>query len=968
MTAYSELVKKFREKNSKPKTGWKYESWGNSKVERLASNNPLNIPAHLQHQMEGGQLTPEEFYQNQSIPIEDRPFTGKVGGLVEPGVTHYGKEFTDAEAKARYGNLLTKNWSEMSKYEKARLSLKLRKITGSDVDARFNPNITKVTKSRLTELKNRGLTVDEIANEIGYSRGQTKIFLNKYNLVGLEPPRLTETEKIANVDAWEKKTGKNLEKEVKIRGGRKGVDLRAQVRSGQLLGVVPGEAGFRYTDETAAKHYGKLLKGKKWSEMSATEKTQAQRAKYGGSERWYVPTVKTPLQIEAAKQLEWVSKNAKNYSTPKLLQEKFMTQFKVKNLNEAAIFKNAITGRGDSRGVIVTDIPNLKGTKVGTSETINFSKDSTESRLFKVATLQNNKKAAKELKESFKFIHDNFGDIRKKIKSEKLTFEEAAKLLNKKNKVLQGWDLKGVSRGLFEDNLIEAGISNEHIASFRLVRQPFIIIDDIVQSLSKPGGAEEWGLNKAEVAKTQKGWEKIKQGQTQATAWIDNLESKIGKNKFRELFGKVIFEHRLAKRFGKDWSFLPRDYLLRGQVGNQAFNEMKAYTFDKPMSGKINAYKKAVAANNVNQINKLKNEITNFHRAFNNITEGYMKEYTPTFKEGKFEWKTTDAEPFAKQRIHRYDSPTLAGREMREMSTGMKKLSEAAKQIDKGGAQIFTEKQLGHIETYTGKQAELRTMIEKIGCPGLAAGGRVGFEDGTNCFLKGKEKIRTGQIKPGAEEFNFKKLAKLAGGARGIARVTGLGLAWEAAFAPIIVGWMGSEGESWERMKHELAYGPIWEALGVPPEYVPGKSAKDEQIEYFGKPGYNVARIDEIGNEFANLKAQEAIEIYKSSKIGGDRPYETQSLKQIRDQMKKLKDEYMQVSGTFYEGPAGQHVGYEKLEQALQDKDWGEFDLQMDKEARKEELRKKGFLAEKDWMKNANLGYDNYLPDIDDDN
>ena len=109
-----------------------------------------------------------------------------------------------------------------------------------------------------------------------------------------------------------------------------------------------------------------------------------------------------------------------------------------------------------------------------------------------------------------------------------------------------------MSRGLFEDNLIEAGISNEHIASFRLVRQPFIIIDDIVQSLSKPGGAEEWGLNKAEVAKTQKGWEKIKQGQTQATAWIDNLESKIGKNKFRELFGKVIFEHRLAKRFGKD--------------------------------------------------------------------------------------------------------------------------------------------------------------------------------------------------------------------------------------------------------------------------------------------------------------------------------------------------------------------------------------------------------------------------------
>ena len=36
MTTYSELVKSFRAKNSKPKTGWKYESWADPKVERLA--------------------------------------------------------------------------------------------------------------------------------------------------------------------------------------------------------------------------------------------------------------------------------------------------------------------------------------------------------------------------------------------------------------------------------------------------------------------------------------------------------------------------------------------------------------------------------------------------------------------------------------------------------------------------------------------------------------------------------------------------------------------------------------------------------------------------------------------------------------------------------------------------------------------------------------------------------------------
>ena len=359
---------------------------------------------------------------------------------------------------------------------------------------------------------------------------------------------------------------------------------------------------------------------------------------------------------------------------------------------------------------------------------------------------------------------------------------------------------------------------------------------------------------------------------------------------------------------------------------------------------------------------KIKNHIKKFNAATNNYAD-----FTFDSKKGKLVYPKGQKVMYD---LSRYADKGTATKELvNSIRLGQTKEFQEAyaknpltQSLSKKSVQSFVKSTEG-LKLST----QARNFIEAIGCPGFAAGGRAGFEDGKNCFLKGKEKIRTGQIKPGAEEFNFKKLAKLAGNARGIARATGLGLAWEAAFAPIIVGWMGSEGESWERMKHELAYGPIWEALGVPPEYVPGKSAKEEQIEYFGKPGYNVARIDEIGNEFANLKAQEAIEIYKSSKIGGDRPYETQSLKQIRDQMKKLKDEYMQVSGTFYEGPAGQHVGYEKLEQALQDKDWGEFDLQMDKEARKEELRKKGFLAEKDWMKNANLGYDNYLPDIDDD-
>ena len=76
-------------------------------IKQLASSNPLNIPAHMQHQLDEGQLTPEEFYQRQSIPQSERPLTGaeggrvqmKPGGLVEPGVVYYGKKIPHSSAK-----------------------------------------------------------------------------------------------------------------------------------------------------------------------------------------------------------------------------------------------------------------------------------------------------------------------------------------------------------------------------------------------------------------------------------------------------------------------------------------------------------------------------------------------------------------------------------------------------------------------------------------------------------------------------------------------------------------------------------------------------------------------------------------------------------------------------------------------------------------------------------------------------
>jgi len=149
MTTYSELVKRFREQNSKQsKTSWRYESWADSardaqqvaersqwmekplepapwdkpevpwweekhepapwdeqKMAGLSESFPGTFTSYNDAVSDGFQGTREEWLQQQSIPQIERPLTGaqggrvydtrqyfKPGGIVEPGVTHYSKD------------------------------------------------------------------------------------------------------------------------------------------------------------------------------------------------------------------------------------------------------------------------------------------------------------------------------------------------------------------------------------------------------------------------------------------------------------------------------------------------------------------------------------------------------------------------------------------------------------------------------------------------------------------------------------------------------------------------------------------------------------------------------------------------------------------------------------------------------------------------------------------------------------
>ena len=77
-----------------------------------------------------------------------------------------------------------------------------------------------------------------------------------------------------------------------------------------------------------------------------------------------------------------------------------------------------------------------------------------------------------------------------------------------------------------------------------------------------------------------------------------------------------------------------------------------------------------------------------------------------------------------------------------------------------------TTKSYGAVGTAMDK--EFYKKISTVGCPGLAKGGRVGFATGSNCFDKGVNAIKSGNIEDGAQSRNFTKLmdSVKTGGAR----------------------------------------------------------------------------------------------------------------------------------------------------------------------------------------------------------
>ena len=158
MTAYSELVKKFREKNSKPKTDWKYESWGNPKVERLAVfTNPQFGTQDTYGAPEVVPMTNwRDLIREEGVQVGEQVAEGgrvglKPGGLVEPGVTHYATKDIPVSPKAQklVDDFLKQSIAEGKTNFKTitELAEKIKGISYNTVNAALNksPYINKIT-------------------------------------------------------------------------------------------------------------------------------------------------------------------------------------------------------------------------------------------------------------------------------------------------------------------------------------------------------------------------------------------------------------------------------------------------------------------------------------------------------------------------------------------------------------------------------------------------------------------------------------------------------------------------------------------------------------------------------------------------------------------------------------------------------------------------------------------------------
>jgi len=464
---------------------------------------------------------------------------------------------------------------------------------------------------------------------------------------------------------------------------------------------------------------------------------------------------KQKLRFQATpvgERLQWIANNGKNYSDP----ENFIKAYE-KHFNHKIGSKKDVLFNTPGKKFL-TQIDNLSNTGRVQQDLFTLTFDTTgkafnQEELFKASIIQNNPDVQKQFKELFKQVHNNVSEL------SELGPEGLVERLNKgklfqdfdflKSYVIGNREIGGVHSGITRNSLLNvAGVNPEHITSFQSVRKPIMAISQIIQNLKNPSFAKDFGISATTATKIRGQLENFLQGEKNLTADIKKINNQLGDVKFNKIFGGVNFEHTLAKQFGKDYKYLPRNYLLKGQFTTQAFNMFKRDAFDLPLIRLMKQYEKGEVTGA---------QVQKFIDDFNAKTNNYA-DFSFDVDKGKLAY----SDNAIKYDLSRYADPNVARQELiknidltmsSEFQKGFKNLPKARDQL-----KLFKSKEAKNI----------RSLLAKIGCPGKVAkayGGRIEFQDGLSpevCMTEGAKVIQEKKIDSPAQKANFNKMMKIA--------------------------------------------------------------------------------------------------------------------------------------------------------------------------------------------------------------
>ena len=446
--------------------------------------------------------------------------------------------------------------------------------------------------------------------------------------------------------------------------------------------------------------------------------------------------------------LQWIADNGKNHDNPKNFIKAYEKHFKHKLGSK----KDALFGKAGDTRVYLSNIDGLQNTgKTGLQggDIFSFKKGFSEEEIFKASMIQNNPKVQKKFKNLFKNIYDNVSEY------QELGPEGVVQRLKKDGgNLLEDFDFiksyssgntqtyGGVHRGVARNSLRGLGIPESHIVSFQSVRQPLASLDTILTNLqTRPKEAgKAFGLGASTAKRVSDQLENFLKGRGEVDSAVNKINYALGDKKFNQIFGGVNFEHTLAKQFGKDYKYLPRNYLLKGQFTTRGFNLMKRDVFDLPLIRLMKQYEAGKIG---------PDKVQDFIDEFNLKTNNYADfSFDPKTK------KLAYTDNKVKYDLSRYTNPGTAKQELIENI----KLTMSP-EFQKGfKGTVGAKKQL---KAFASKEA--KDILKRLGCPGLGSGGRTGFQDGATCLTKGLEKLRGDVTKysPG-DQANLRKLGKLA--------------------------------------------------------------------------------------------------------------------------------------------------------------------------------------------------------------